>query len=68
MLAESAEIFLIIGTSLTVYPAAGLVDISNAKRKVLVDPKPNAKGRANVEIIAESATEGVPRLVAELLG
>jgi NAD-dependent deacetylase len=68
MLAESAEIFLVIGTSLTVYPAAGLLDISNAKRKVLVDPKPNAKGRANVEIIAESATEGVPRLVAELLG
>ena len=68
MLAESADIFLVIGTSLTVYPAAGLLDISNAKRKVLVDPKPNAKGRVNVEIIAESATEGVPRLVAELLG
>lgn len=67
-LAEEADVFVVIGTSLTVYPAAGLLDISNAKRKILIDPKPNVKGRGEIEVIAEAATEGVPRLVAELLG
>ena len=67
-LAEDADVFVVIGTSLTVYPAAGLLDISNAKRKILIDPKPNVKGRGEIEVIAEAATEGVPRLVAELLG
>lgn len=66
--AKSADIFLVIGTSLTVYPAAGLLDITIANRKILIDPRPNAEGRGNLEVIAESATEGVPRLVAELLG
>lgn len=66
-LAESAEIFLVIGTSLSVYPAAGLIDITTASRIVLIDPKPNFRGRQKVEIIAEPATVGVPQLVAELL-
>ena len=67
-LAESADIFLVIGTSLTVYPAAGLLDMTRARRRILIDPRPNAKGRIGIEIIAESATVGVPQLAAELLG
>ncbi|MEI7576845.1 MAG: Sir2 family NAD-dependent protein deacetylase [Armatimonadota bacterium] len=66
--AEDADIFVVIGTSLTVYPAAGLLDISRAKRRILIDPKPNSRGRGGIEVIAERATVGVPRLVAELLG
>lgn len=67
-LAEDADVFVVIGTSLTVYPAAGLLDISRAKRRILIDPKPNFRGRGEIEVIAERATVGVPRLVAELLG
>jgi NAD-dependent deacetylase len=67
ILAESADVFIVIGTSLSVYPAAGLLDITPAKRKILVDPKPNLRGRPGFEVIAEPATIGVPRLVRDLL-
>ena len=47
-LAETADIFLIIGTSLNVYPAAGLLNYVPARTPVyLIDPKqvPIASGR-----------------------
>ncbi len=66
-LTEAADLFLVIGTSLSVYPAAGLLDITQAKRKILIDPKPNARGREGIEIVAEAASEATPMLVAELI-
>lgn len=66
-LAEQADVFIVIGTSLSVYPAAGLLDITTAQRKILVDPRPNVRGRQGIEIYAEKATIGVPQLVKELL-
>lgn len=62
----AADIFLVIGTSLSVYPAAGLLDITSANRKILIDPKPNAKGRKGIEIIAEAASTAVPRFLKTL--
>ena len=64
-LAESADIFIIIGTSLNVYPAAGLVQYVRPGTPVyLIDPKPAlAPGRHNVCRIATGASEGMRRLI-----
>lgn len=64
-----ADIFIIIGTSLQVYPAAGLIDfVPAAADKYLIDPKaanmPNPK---KLILIGEKASVGVPNLVAQLL-
>jgi NAD-dependent deacetylase len=60
--AEEADIFVVIGTSLSVYPAAGLVDITSASEVVLIDPNPpRLHGfRVPVDVIAEPAGTGVP--------
>jgi NAD-dependent deacetylase len=62
-LAEQADIFLIIGTSLNVYPAAGLLTYVPRHVPVyLIDPKVVAvpSGR-QVEVIAMGASEGMKR-------
>lgn len=66
---EKAHIFIIIGTSLNVYPAASLVNYAiNAKRIVLVDPNPvTNENDIDFELISKNATEGVPELVSDLL-
>ena len=61
-----ADIFIVIGTSLNVYPAASLLNYTeNAERIILIDP--NALSYNNIEIIREKATTAVPRLVKELI-
>tara|TARA_B100001540_G_scaffold44749_2_gene39825 strand:- start:74 stop:748 length:675 start_codon:yes stop_codon:yes gene_type:complete len=61
-----ADIFIIIGTSLNVYPAASLINYaSRAERIILVDPEPLSY--PNIEIISEKANKAVPELVEELL-
>lgn len=61
-----ADIFIIIGTSLNVYPAASLINYaSRAERIILVDPEPLSY--PNIEIISEKANKAVPELVKELL-
>lgn len=64
---SGAEIFMIIGTSLNVYPAAGLTDfVPDKALKILIDPK-TPKAGADFRFIAEKAGIGVPKLVDELL-
>ena len=60
-----AEIFVLIGTSLAVYPAAGLIDyVPNTTPKYIIDPKiPPVSGLSNVVKIEKSATEGMKELV-----
>lgn len=60
-----AEIFVLIGTSLAVYPAAGLIDyVPHATPKYIIDPKiPPVSGLSNVLKIEKSATEGMKELV-----
>ena len=67
---ESAEILIIIGTSLNVYPAAGLIDLADHNiPKYLVDPnEPNMSGINNLTHIKENASTGVPKLAKLLLG
>ena len=68
--AETADIFLIIGTSLNVYPAAGLLNYVPARTPVyLIDPKqvPIASGR-KVHVIQKGASEGMEELKKILVG
>ena len=61
-LVESADIFVVIGTSLNVYPAAGLVRYTRRNVPVyLIDPRP-INVPAGTHTIACGASEGVARL------
>ena len=63
-----ADIFIVIGTSLQVYPAAGLIDLvpKNAL-KFIVDINNSDVSAKNIEKITETSTVGVPMLVEKLL-
>ncbi len=69
-LASKADIFIVIGTSLNVYPAAGLVYYVKPGTPVyLVDPLAEMlQGVKNLTILRETAGKGVPKLVNQLLG
>lgn len=66
---RDADILLIIGTSLQVYPAAGLMHYAPSTcRKYVIDPKSlPVKGISGLEVIQKTAGEGVPELVNRLL-
>ena len=65
--AEHADIFIIIGTSLNVYPAAGLVQYVRPGVPVyLIDPHPVNAG-SNVQQIQAGASEGMRQLSKLLL-
>jgi NAD-dependent deacetylase len=68
-MAAAADIFIIIGTSMLVYPAAGLVVHANPGcPKYYIDPNAfGVGGISNMRIIKKKAGEGVPELVSELL-
>jgi NAD-dependent deacetylase len=63
-IAASADVFVVIGTSLQVYPAAGLVSYVAAESVIyVVDPvKPEVNFRRNVVNILENATNGMKTL------
>jgi len=64
---ENASIFVVIGTSLAVYPAAGLVDYVPRDTPVyLIDPEPRMKHR-NMRQIAAGASDGVRQLQKMLI-
>ena len=64
ILAEQADIFVIVGTSLNVYPAAGLLHYApHAAEIYLIDPNPvDTHTRRHVHVIQEGASEGVKTL------
>lgn len=66
--AEQADIFVIIGTSLNVYPAAGLIHYVRPSAPVyLIDPEPSmGVGRQNFKHFQCGASEGMKRLCEEL--
>lgn len=69
-LAYDAEIFIIIGTSMVVYPAAGLVGWTEPDTPIyIVDPNdtPLIGRKGYVTHIKKTATEGVTELVEKLL-
>nr|WP_316796295.1 Sir2 family NAD-dependent protein deacetylase [Pedobacter agri] len=64
-----AEVCVLIGTSLAVYPAAGLVDfVPSEATKYIIDPKtPNVKRYKNIVKIEENAVQGMKELRNMLL-
>lgn len=56
----TADILLIIGTSMQVYPAAGLMHyVSDDTPIYYIDPKPAVVRNQNINVIAKTATEGM---------
>lgn len=66
---EKADIFVIIGTSMNVYPAAGLLNyVPRGAEVYLIDPKPvDVHTSRPIRVIQKGASEGVAKL-KELLG
>jgi NAD-dependent deacetylase len=67
-ISSHADIFVVIGTSLVVYPAAGLIDCIPQNIPVfLIDPKEvRAPYYRNVEFIRETAGNGIRILIQKL--
>ena len=68
-LMKMADVFMVIGTSMVVYPAAGLIHyVKREITKYYVDPKAFAvHGVSNLEVIRGKAGEVLPGLVDRLL-
>lgn len=68
-LTAEADIFIVIGTSLNVYPAAGLVYYVKKSTPVyLIDPHAEMlSGVKNLTVFRETAGKGVPELVKQLM-
>ena len=69
-LVKKADIVIVIGTSLQVYPANGLVNEAPSRAKIyLIDPNPNVGFiRRSVNVVVTNAGDGAPKVLAELLG
>ncbi len=68
LISMKAEIFVVVGTSLQVYPAAGLVQYAPADAdKYIIDKKiPYVSQSSKITIIEQPATEGV-KILKQLL-
>ena len=66
---SQADIFIVIGTSLEVYPAASLLHFAGSNcEKYLIDPKAiNKSGLNDIQMITATAGDAVPQLVNKLL-
>ena len=64
---EKSDALIIVGTSMQVYPAAGLVQYAKYDAHIyFVDPKPSISENRRITVLAENASTGVPKVV-ELL-
>jgi NAD-dependent deacetylase len=68
-LAGEADIFVVVGSSLNVYPAAGLINYAPRKASLwLIDPNDvTVTINRKVEVIKEKASKGVAILTEQLL-
>ena len=68
-LVEMADILLVIGTSLAVYPAAGLVNYAPPySKKYYIDPQGlEGMKSQDFKVISKKACEGVPKLIKKLM-
>ena len=66
---EKADIFVIVGTSMNVYPAAGLLNYVDGNVPVyLIDPNPvNISSNRKINVISKGASEGMENLRKILL-
>lgn len=68
-IASQADIFIVVGTSLAVYPAAGLINYVPLEiPKFLIDPNPaSVQGISNLTVLKEKAGVGLPNLINKLI-
>ncbi|MGL1887400.1 MAG: NAD-dependent deacylase [Reichenbachiella sp.] len=64
-----ADLFIVVGTSLVVYPAAGLINyVPGLTPKYIIDPHlPEVGQMPHLHLIEETATVGVPKVAQELI-
>mgnify|MGYP006106726475 FL=1 len=61
---QKAEILIIVGTSMQVYPAASLLQFASPSVKIFfIDPKPAVNSTEKIKIYAEKATTGVAKAI-----
>lgn len=64
---EDADAIIIVGTSMQVYPAAGLIQYAKANALVyFIDPNPSINPTKRISVYAEKASTGVPKVVEKL--
>lgn len=65
---QQADVLIIVGTSMQVYPAAGLLEFAQPDTPIyFVDPNPSISGTKNIQVFAENASTGVPKVVSLLI-
>lgn len=67
---QKADVLIIIGTSMQVYPAASLIDFIAPNTPIyFIDPKPSVSSSQydNLTIIEQTAVKGVPIVVSDLI-
>ncbi len=67
----TADIIIVVGTSMQVYPAAGLTSYAQPNtKKFYIDPKPSINDAlalsSDLEVIQTTASQGLPELVKRL--
>lgn len=63
-LCAAADILLIIGTSMQVYPAAGLMNyVPQGTPVYYIDPKPAMSTRGQLNVIPKTATQGMKEII-----
>lgn len=69
LLCRDAELFMVIGTSLAVYPAAGLIDyVAEDVIKYIIDPKiPSVNHYQNLIKVEKAATAGLAEIFEILI-
>ena len=68
-LTKQADILIIIGTSMQVYPAASLIDYIQSNTPIyFIDPNPSLSNKTNITNIKSNAQEGTMQLIKMLVG
>ena len=67
-LVQRADVIAIVGTSMQVYPAAGLIDYSPQHSHIyFVDPNPSISSTERITVFEEKATIGVPKVIQNII-
>ncbi len=65
---SKADYIIIVGTSMQVYPAAGLIDFAKANAQIyFIDPKPAISQRDRLTIVPEIASTGIKKVVETIM-
>lgn len=66
-LVVKSDIIIVVGTSMQVYPAAGLIQYAPEHAKLFfVDPNPSLSSSERMTVFAEKATTGIVKVIAEI--